>query len=195
MLAADRLPEAVEEAKIAQRLDPFSVVIAARVATALYFAHRYREAAEQGERQFELDPQFFQGRAELGRAQVLLGRCPEGLAALEKSPEQLAAQTRGVLGFAYGRCGHRAKALAEIERLRAQSRAGVYASHYAIAVIYASLGDKERALAELDRAYDERAWALFTIKAEPAFELLHGDPRFASLVAKVGLSPVGLEPK
>jgi hypothetical protein len=72
----------------------------------------------------------------------------------------------------------------------AQARAGRYASHYAIATISAGLGDKERALAELDSAYAERAWAMFTIKSEPPFDGLHADPRFAALVSKVGLSPL-----
>ncbi len=191
LVAADRLTEAVEEAQTALRLDPFSLVISGRLASMLFLAHRYEEALEQGRKQFDLDPQYFQGRGELGRAYLLLGRCSEALEALEHTPDLLATQWRGIRGYAYAICGRRSQAVSEIQRLKAQARAGQYASHYAIAAIHAGLGDKERALVELDSAYAERAWAMFLIKSEPAFAGLHADPRFAALVSKVGLSPIG----
>ena len=108
--------------------------------------------------------------------------------AVEQSPEQLANQIRGLVGYLNARCGRRAQALAEIQRLQAQASAGRYVSHYALAQILAGLGDKEQAFGELEKAYEERAWAMFSLKAEPAFDGLRDDPRFGRLLRKIGLS-------
>jgi hypothetical protein len=49
------------------------------------------------------------------------------------------------------------------------------------------LGDTDRAFAELDSAFAERVWALIVLRADPAFDGLHVDPRFERLVKRVGL--------
>ena len=54
-------------------------------------------------------------------------------------------------------------------------------------VIHVGLGDNERALAELDSAYVERAWGMFTLRVDPTFDSLRADPRFGRLLKKVGL--------
>ena len=155
----------------------------------MLFRSRYDEALDQSRRVMELDS-LFQGpatRAELARAYLGLGRCAESLAALEGRPVFAAIVYGGLLGYAYARCGRRAQALAELDRLGAVAREGRYVSHYAFAMIHAGLGDNERGLAELDSAYVERAWTMFTLRFEPAFDGLRADPRFARLLKKVGL--------
>jgi serine/threonine-protein kinase len=186
-LATGRMKDAVEEARTAVRLDPFSPVINARLATMLYFAGRYEEALAQGLRLFELEPGFFQGRVELARALVQLGRCTEALDALEQSAEHLAAVFRGSEGYAYAKCDRRAQALEELQRLDAEAKQGRYVTRYAFAVTYAGLGDAERALAELENAYAERAWAMFALKVDPAFDEIRADPRFTRLTTRLGL--------
>lgn len=54
-------------------------------------------------------------------------------------------------------------------------------------LLYVALGDKEKALAWLDRAVQERAFGLLSIKAAPAWDSLRGDPRFHDLLRRVGL--------
>jgi len=54
-------------------------------------------------------------------------------------------------------------------------------------MLYVALGDKEKALDWLERAYDQNAWAVYVIKAEPMFDPLRGEPRFEALVKKMGL--------
>jgi TolB-like protein/Flp pilus assembly protein TadD len=55
------------------------------------------------------------------------------------------------------------------------------------AMRFAGAGDREHAFEALDAAVRERRVMVVTLKSEPAFEKLHGDARFAGLVAKVGL--------
>jgi hypothetical protein len=56
-----------------------------------------------------------------------------------------------------------------------------------IASIYASLGDTENALVWLDRALQQRTSVLGFLAQNPTFDGLHGDPRFAALVDRVGI--------
>jgi tetratricopeptide (TPR) repeat protein len=58
---------------------------------------------------------------------------------------------------------------------------------YNLAWIYAALGEKDQALAMLDKAYDERSWYIVLLAVDPKFENLRSDPRFADLVRRVGL--------
>ena len=56
-----------------------------------------------------------------------------------------------------------------------------------IASLYALTGDKDRAFEWLDKAYAERDMGIIGLKVDPAFKNLHGDPRFAALLRRMGL--------
>ena len=73
-----------------------------------------------------------------------------------------------------------------IETRQAQRKEG-YWSAYAIAKMYADLGDKEQAFRWLDIAYQERDWGLLSLKTDFALDSIRSDPRFAEVVRKVGL--------
>ena len=183
---ADRMTDAVGEVQTAVRLDPFSLVNNARLASMLYYARRYSEALAQARRLLELYSMDFQARVELARVYQQLGRCDEALAAIKQAPEQ-AGYFRGVAGWINARCGHPAQALAELNRLQAEARQGHYVSHYSFAMIHAGVGDTEQAFAQLDSAYAEGTCAMFTLRVEPAFDVLRADPRCGRLLKKVGL--------
>jgi eukaryotic-like serine/threonine-protein kinase len=185
-VATDRMNDAVDEVRTAVRLDPFSVVNNIRLAHMLFYARRYDDALSQSRRVIELDSMWFQGRVELARAYLQLGHCDEALATLKQMPEQTAPTYRGISGWISSRCGHRPEALAELNQFQAEARDGRYVSHYSLAVIHAGLGNRDRAFAELDSAYTERTWAMFTLRVDPAFDGLRSDPRFERLVKKVG---------
>ena len=187
-IATDSLSAAISEGRRAVDLEPFSPLNNTRLVGFLFYGGRYAEALEQGRKTFERDSTFSTLRQELARIYVALGRCAEALAVLESSSDQHVAALGGVRGYTYAKCGRRAQALAELERLRAQTRAGRHVSHYVFAVIYAGLGDTDQAIAELERAYIEHTWAMYMIRVEPAFVQLHSDPRFVALVRKVGLA-------
>ena len=61
-----------------------------------------------------------------------------------------------------------------------------YVAPYAIAFVYVGLGEKERAISELERAYQSGDTNyLFLIKVDPLLDDLRGQPRFEALVQKV----------
>ncbi len=186
-MATDSADAGMREAQRALALEPFLPLINIRMISFLYYTRRYDEALKQAQKTFELDSTFFHLEVERARVLAELRRCDEALSALARAPEQTGAMTQGIKGYVYARCGRRAEAVAELNYLLAQSRAGKYVSHYSLAVIQAGLGNTNAALAELESAYTERAWSMILLKREPAFDGLRSDARFARLARRVGL--------
>ncbi len=54
------------------------------------------------------------------------------------------------------------------------------------AVIYTGLGDKDQAFEGLEKAYEYRTEQLIFLKVDPYWDILRGDPRFSTLLAKMG---------
>jgi serine/threonine-protein kinase len=186
LMARDSVEPGLREAEAALALEPFVVLTNTRLVSLLFYARRYDDALRQAQKTVELDSTFFQLSTERIRVLVELGRCDEAVTLLAHTPGQTAAMLQGVRGYAYARCGRRADALAELNHLLAERRAGKYVSHYSLAVIYAGLRDNGAALTELEQAYTERAWTLFMLKLEPAFDGLRSDPRFVQIAKNMG---------
>jgi eukaryotic-like serine/threonine-protein kinase len=55
------------------------------------------------------------------------------------------------------------------------------------AFTYASLGNKDRAFAWLEKAYDQRNWCIIHLKDDLVWDPLRSDPRFKELLRRVGL--------
>jgi hypothetical protein len=63
-----------------------------------------------------------------------------------------------------------------------------YVTPFGVAIIYTRLGDKEKAFAWLNKAYDDRDIYLTEVAIEPALDPLSPDPRFAELLRRVGVA-------
>jgi tetratricopeptide (TPR) repeat protein len=186
LMARDSVDASIREAEAALALEPFVVLTNTRLISLLFYARRYDEGLRQAQKTFELDSTFFQLSTERARLLVELGRCDEAVALLAHTPGQTAAMLQGARGYAYAKCGRRPEAVAELNRLLGERRGGKYVSHYSLAVIYAGLRDNEAALTELEQAYTERAWMMFMIKLDPAFDGLRNEARFAQIVKNMG---------
>jgi hypothetical protein len=91
------------------------------------------------------------------------------------------------IAFIEGRAGHTAIARAALDSLlRTAQRAPVQAGVFAGA--YAGVGDKQRALDWLDSAYAQHSNDMTTLKVNPVFDILRGDPRYQRLLERVGLA-------
>ena len=56
-----------------------------------------------------------------------------------------------------------------------------------MAFTYASLGNKDRAFAWLDKAVEQRSWIIIYVKCDDVWDPLRFDPRFKDLLRRVGL--------
>ena len=88
-------------------------------------------------------------------------------------------------GYIYAIAGMKDKAREVLDHLEKLS-AEMYVSPYGRAAIYAGLGDKDRAIEWLGKAYEERSF-LTWLKVDPVFDILKEDSRFTEILGKLGL--------
>jgi TolB-like protein/DNA-binding winged helix-turn-helix (wHTH) protein/Flp pilus assembly protein TadD len=182
-----RHDEAIAAMKRAIELDPFSAVMNSALGVVLQWAGRDGEAAEQERKAIALDPFFPQAHLILARAYEQLGRYDEAIVEHLETDTLDGIDPSAVAGFkrAYmssGINGYRRKRMeSEIQRARSGK-----ANDYLIAVLSAELDDKDAAFQWLEKAYQERLLTMPNIRVAPGLRSLHGDPRFADLVRRVG---------
>ena len=95
------------------------------------------------------------------------------------------------LGYLHAVAGKRSEALRIAANLKEMSKKE-YVDPYAIAIVYAGLGDKDQAFAFLDRAYEEHSPFMNHLPVENFFDNLRSDPRFNALMRRMGLPAVDL---
>lgn len=185
--AMGRFEEGFREIRHAYKLDPLSLVINSAIASMHYCARQYDQAVEQALKTLKMDENLFIAYAVLGLSYSQKGKYQEAIAALQKSinlssnPEALA-----LLGHTYATAGKRADArrvLDELEELSKQR----YVESACVAIVYAGMGDKNRAFRWLGKAFDERNELLVSLAVDPIFENLRLDSRFMNLLLRIGL--------
>ena len=182
------LSEAEREISSARSLDPLSVPIRTDWAYILHYYGKDKDALRSVQLALEMNPKFPLAYFWLGRIYANQGRYREAEAALGNiGPLRSWTPGMAALGYAYARAGHVADANAVLAEFDALSQRGKYASAYAIAVICAGLGDRERVFAYLDTALRERSHWLVWLERDPRWNDVRSDPRFDALVRKVGL--------
>jgi len=182
----ERHTEALAELDRARELDPTSLNVSDQRGYVLYKARRYDEAIEQIRKTLELEPRFAHAHCWLGKAYLQKGMLQEGLAELEETASLPGGDSplfTPWLGYAYARCGKRVEALKIADRLKAQEQKS-FAYPSRIAVIYCGIGQKDQALAWLERGYQERDPAFLPMLVEPAFDPLRSDAHFQDFVRR-----------
>jgi TolB-like protein/tetratricopeptide (TPR) repeat protein len=179
-----RFDESIAELTQAIELDPLSLFHNAYLGLALYLARRYEAAIEQCFKTLELDPNNLPSMGFIGLSYIEQGKIEDAISMLERQRQVMDAPLLlSELGYAYARGGKMQEALKLLAELKARpSTPPEY-----LALIYAGLGDKDQAFAWLDRAYEERTVMLPVIYADPKYDNLRSDPRFAELLSRMNL--------
>ena len=137
----------------------------------------------------DMDGTFSVARMYLGRELVAQHQPQEGVEQFEYLRQASSMRNNmGDLGWAYAEAGRRDDALAEIAAFEAIA-ATQYVPNIAFARIHAGLRDDEKAIEWLNKAIAAREAVVPLIRNEPHFRHLHGDPRFAEILDRVGLPP------
>jgi TolB-like protein/cytochrome c-type biogenesis protein CcmH/NrfG len=185
-LSLGHFDQAIVEEKRAAELDPLSLIINADFAWTYACAHRLDEAEAQARKTLEIDPRFFLAHYYLGGIRQAKGQLTEAIAEYQQAFDlngdfySLAA-----LGAANARAGNKAEAQKILARLNEEAKSH-HVTAYAWALLYLGMGDKNRALDELETAYQRGDTNyLFVLKVDPLFDDLRGQPRFEALVQKI----------
>ncbi len=186
LAAVGRLEEAIAEAQRAQRSDPLSPLAYQTEGRYYHFLHQEDRAIELYNKSLELDPDFVWGHLFLSfsyrekgmydeawfhrkRAWILFGTPAELIILGEKR---------------YRQEGYAGVLRTEIQAGEREARRGRMASA-ALALNYVHLGDKEKALYWLEKAYENHTRDLIYVNVEPFYDPIRSEPRFKKMVERM----------
>lgn len=187
LTAMERSAEAKKEEARAEELDPLSVPIAGTAAWVQFYTGDLM-AAKQGIRiALRGDSTFGLGHLYLGRMYQEGKQLDSALLHYDLTgPLREWVPTLAGKGYVFGATGRKVEARAMLARLDSMSRKG-YVTAYGVALVHASLGQRDSAFAWLDRGVEERTNWMVWLKLDHRWDPIRSDPRFAALTRKVGL--------
>jgi len=164
----------------AHELDLISLSITTEMGSPYYYKRQYDTALEKYSAAHEMDPNFplavycmalcYGQKSEFNEAIALLGRGKDG---------------RGLtaaVGYFYGMSGQTREGRDVLSDLMKKDFPPTH-----IARVLVGIGEKEQALAWLEKAVDQRDERAVMLKVDPHFDSLRSDPRFQHLLGRLGL--------
>ena len=185
LAAVGKLPEAVNEGKLAQDLDPLSISVNTGLDTLYYLQRDYDKALAQCRKALEISPDaatIHHDLFDIYSAKSMRGQAIDELEQdirLENGPEEAAA-----IDQIYKQKGYEGALRRAIE-ISSNSSVAAYDPYFA-AKGYMLLGDKGQALVWLNKAAEAHSQILF-IKSEPYWDSIRSDRRYADLLRRMGL--------
>jgi tetratricopeptide (TPR) repeat protein len=187
--------EAIAEVQKAIELDPFSLPIQAFLGRTYVWARRYDDALAQFRKIDKMSPGFALNHERLSHLYAFLKRYDEAIdedakaRTLSGEDADSVVAKRDALRNALAEHGPKAFWQTLLEFSKAPlNPPEAYTDQWGVAIIYAQLGDKEKALDALEQAYSERDFMLTEIAVEPELDPLRSEPRFKTLLHRVGLN-------
>ena len=189
LVAHGRFDEAVAQSREALRLDPVRYAASTDAAVVLWCARRYDEAIAACQRALDAAPNHQPAR--LLKAMALVGkrnfpRALEEFAAVRQALGPVSALL-GRLGYCHGAAGHAAEARAILDEMQRLLPQGEIA-YVHLAWVYAGLGESTKAIECLERSAARHEADISFVGVDTAFDGLRAEPRFQSLVSRLGLA-------
>ncbi len=180
--AMGRTGESIREIKTAVELEPLSLIMNANLAGAYMFDGQNEVALDLAKKTFDLDPNFISGRFWLAYAYCANKKYGETIELVDGAPRDQTSQRllSRFLGHAYAKSGRRREA----ESILSTFESDVAFQGYSEAVIYAALGDRDKAFGALEREVKGKG-DFSRIKIDPLFADLRDHPRFADLIKRM----------
>jgi serine/threonine protein kinase/tetratricopeptide (TPR) repeat protein len=176
-----RLQEAIVEGRKAVELDPLSLPYNFGLSVLYFFARDYEQSLQQARRTLEIDPNYSLAIEQIGAIYEARG---DYKAAIEQwvKDDQVLGDPRGAeeVQRVFEKSGYQGY-------LRKSAKDAEHNSDfYAAAHDYTSLGEKDAAFANLEKAAAE-GQSIDNFKLDPTLDPLRSDPRFTDLLRRMGL--------
>ncbi len=188
LAAVGRFDEAVKEAKTALEHDPISHNANVALARIFYYNRQYDKAIAQSNILLEMNPNSTAGHSIIANVYEQEGRYDEAIERYVLSGSLTGSnveayweshQTFEITGWEeyWQEVLEWVESYPEPERISSIIRA----------VLYTRLGQKDKALDQLELALEKREGELVYINVNPRFDNLRSDPRFTAILKKMGL--------
>ena len=190
LTAMGRKDEAIEEIKKAREVDPLSLIISSVTGYLLYDARRYDQAIAALNQTLEMDQNYFAAHLYLVWTYEAQGNFDAAMAEqikimrLQGSPQEMVDRVSKI----YKAEGYQGMRRTMLESANRNSAAHKYVAPYRFALLYAALGDRDKAMQWLETGFEQHDVGIVRLKVDPKFDSLRSDPRFQNLLSRFHLS-------
>jgi DNA-binding winged helix-turn-helix (wHTH) protein/tetratricopeptide (TPR) repeat protein len=185
LAAMGRLDQASYEVHKAQSLDPLSSMIATNVGWVYYLNRQYPEAEQAFRKVLEVDPGFVRAHTRLGITLLTEGKNQEAQRELQQA---LALSgdpyVKGLLAQSLAASGKKAEANRMLSDLIKDSHTR-YVQPFGVSLAYLGLGQRDKALEWLQKAFDDHTTTMVWAKVDPELDQLRDTPEFKSMLSRV----------
>jgi TolB-like protein/Flp pilus assembly protein TadD len=184
-----RYAEARPEMNRLRELDPLLAANQALSAQVAFAGRDYVAAVQFARQAIVVDPEFWIGLIQLGQAYEQLGESELALEALNKAGRFSGGNSKAISlrGYLFAKLGRVNEAREVLNTLEAMARER-YIPPYALALVHAGLGEREKALGWLERAVEVRDVHMCFPPIDPKWDAFRSDPRFQALLKRCGFS-------
>ncbi len=193
LAATGRIDEALPLAEAAVQLDPLSILARINLGTVNMYADRFVDAERHFQQAVAMEPAFESAQTWLALAQASQGRDDDAIATTrvavalgEPGPAE------AFFALIFGLLGRPAEAeVILLKHLDTMARVPLF-----VAFVYATMNRDDEAFAWLERGVAERGYWMYSIGGQPSLRRYRNDPRFLSLLDRLGLPrPKGAPPR
>jgi eukaryotic-like serine/threonine-protein kinase len=185
MFIMGQVEEGLHQVMIARDIDPLSPSSVIPAIYHLQLVHQYDKMIDECRKLLATDPNYPGARGTLRDALWLNGNYEEAFIEFQKTWNWNDA-LKGALKHGYRVSGPKG-AVRELASTFAKQSIPFTGSVLGVATLYAFAGDKDSTFVWLEKAYAEHTADLFNIHGSPTYDFLRFDPRFQSLLRRIGI--------
>jgi TolB-like protein/DNA-binding winged helix-turn-helix (wHTH) protein/Flp pilus assembly protein TadD len=173
-----KIDEGIAESERARRLDPLSLNASMNVAAAFRSAGQYDRAIAGFKNALAIEPRVPRIHFQLGITYAFMGKWNDAVPEIETACSLAPDNSRfdAYRAYVYATIGRQAEAKKILGELESRAKRQ-YVSSYGLALIHDALGEKEAAVAALQKAYEDHAVEFSQSAQYPPFQSMRGDPR------------------
>lgn len=179
----------VEEAELALRSDPFSLMKNNQLGEALLVARRLEEAEKQFLKTMEYDPAWRTPLRNLAMLYIASGDYQKSHELADRIRREVNQPGKGITLFIFSLAllGKKEEAIQWLEQLHRRENDPNVTLQGDLSICHAVLGDMDKAFFYINAAYEKHVGTIFFGIRYPLSEFLNEDDRFWQLLEKMGL--------